>query len=201
MEWLRKITDFIMPIEVMPEEEQEKAEVKKASASATEAKKIEMPTASTATTGALESEVGAVRKVAATGGGYGSALKFSEPAPATTAAAQAAAVRPPLTVIDSKSKELNVKIYAPTSFDQASEIAAEILSKNAAVVNYEYVDAPVQLRLCDFLNGVCYVTDGYTDKISEKIFLYVPDGVETVDIAEAVSTIGTAQLRRGVFAS
>ena len=190
MEWLRKVTDWIMPLETVNEEETEREEVKKAEA-APVAKKIEMPTAAAtpAATGALESELGAVRKVnAAGGGGYGSAMKFSEPAPSAT-------------VIDSKTRELNVKIYTPTTFDQASEIAAEILSKNAAVVNYDYVDSAVQLRLCDFLNGVCYVTDGYTDKISEKIFLYVPDGVETADLAETVTSINNAQFRRGMFAS
>ena len=199
MEWLRKVTDWIMPLETVNEEETEREEVKKAEA-APVAKKIEMPTAAAtpAATGALESELGAVRKVnAAGGGGYGSAMKFSEPAPSATATA----IRPPLTVIDSKTRELNVKIYTPTTFDQASEIAAEILSKNAAVVNYDYVDSAVQLRLCDFLNGVCYVTDGYTDKISEKIFLYVPDGVETADLAETVTSINNAQFRRGMFAS
>ena len=201
MEWLRKVTDWIMPLETVNDEESEREEVKQ-SASTSTAKKIEMPavsasSTSTSTESTVESELGAVRKVSAMGGGYGSAIKFSEPAPSPAPAA----VRPPLTVIDSKARELNVKIYAPTSFDQAGEIAAEILSKNAAVVNYDYVDAAVQLRLCDFLNGVCYVTDGFTDKISEKIFLYVPDGVETADLAETVTTINNAQFRRGMFAS
>ncbi len=197
MEWLRKVTDWIMPLETVNDEDQEREEVKQVAATAPAAKKIEMPTAASTETSALESEIGAVRKVSAAGGGYGSAMKFSDPAPAATATV----VRPPLTVIDSKTRELNVKIYTPTTFDQASEIAAEILSKNAAVVNYDYVDSAVQLRLCDFLNGVCYVTDGYTDKISEKIFLYVPDGVETADLAETVTTINNAQFRRGMFAS
>ena len=203
MEWLRKVTDWIMPLETVNDEESEREEVKQ-SASTSTAKKIEMPavsasSTSTSTESTVESELGAVRKVSAMGGGYGSAIKFSEPAPSPSSAP--AAVRPPLTVIDTKARELNVKIYAPTSFDQAGEIAAEILSKNAAVVNYDYVDAAVQLRLCDFLNGVCYVTDGFTDKISEKIFLYVPDGVETADLAETVTTINNAQFRRGMFAS
>lgn len=199
MEWLKKVTDWIMPLETVNDEDQEKEEVKQVEKSAPAAKKIEMPTATAVETNAsaVESEIGAARKVSAAGGGYGSAMKFSDPAPSATVSV----LRPPLTVIDNKARELNVKIYTPTSFDQASEIASEILGKNAAVVNYDYVDAAMQLRLCDFLNGVCYVTDGYTDKISEKIFLYVPDGVETADLAETVTTINNAQFRRGMFAS
>ena len=206
---LKTITDFIMPIDLTTtEDERDQVETKKTEAPAASAKKVEMPTAANATTGAasgaVDSELGAARRAsAATTGvaGYGSALKFSDPVSSAAPNVATASVRTPLTVIDSRSKELTVKIYSPTEFDQASEIAAEILGKNAAIVNYEYVDASVQLRLCDFLNGVCYVTDGYTDKISEKIFLYVPDGVETLDIAEAMSSMSSAQIRRGIFAS
>ena len=196
MEWLRKVTDWIMPLETVNEEETEREEVKKAEA-APVAKKIEMPTAAAtpAATGALESELGAVRKVnAAGGGGYGSAMKFN---PETSLPMPP--IRPTLTVVESKMKDLNVKIYNPTKYEEASKIAADILSRNAAVVNYDYVEASLQLRICDFLNGVCYVTDGYTDKISEKIFLYVPDGVDTVDIAEAVASGNNN--RRNLFAS
>lgn len=199
MDWLRKLRDILMPD---PEEydEQEREEVKaiEAPAKAMEAKAdaaANTAAASTVTESA-EKIVGSAQAVAGGGGGYSSAMQFNPDSliPPST-------FRPPLTVIDSKFNELNVKIYNPTKYDEASQIAADILSKNAAIVNYDYVETALQVRICDFLNGVCYVTDGFTDKISEKIFLYVPDGVDTVDIAEAVAAVNNNNNRRTMFAS
>ncbi len=194
MEWLKKITDIIMPIDPEPEEEVDKTEVKKTETMSKESAKIEASAnnsaAVTGTAEAISEGVGAAQAVGGAGFGYGGGVKFNN----------ATAVRPPLTVIENKARELDVKVYTPTKYDQAEVIAADILGKNAAVVNYEYVESALQLRICDFLNGVCYVTDGYTDKISEKIFLYIPDGVETADIAEAVSSLNNGQYRRGMFA-
>ena len=200
MEWLRKLTDWIIP-RTDEDEELENEEVKKVEApSKTVEKTPEPSTSSGASTTAATGGEGIDNVVSAphTAGGntvsYGNAMKFNgdsivPPPP----------IRPSLTVIDSKIKELNVKIYNPTKYEEASQIAADILNRNAAVVNYDYVEASLQLRICDFLNGVCYVTDGYTDKISEKIFLYVPEGVDTVDIAEAVAAVNNN--RRGMFAN
>ena len=58
------------------------------------------------------------------------------------------------------------------------------LKKNEAViVNYEKVDGDEQRRLCDFINGVCYVLNGAVKRISAEMVLYVP---ENVDIAQEV---------------
>lgn len=211
MEWLKKITDIIMPPIDPPEEEPERVEPKKSEATVKESEqKIEAPLAGS-TVGKVETmssesaeQQQATATTAASGYGYGSAMKFGASGSAYSGSGSystASTMRPPLTVVENKLKELNVKVYNPTKYDQAEAIAADILGRNAAVVNYEYVESSVQLRICDFLNGVCYVTDGYTDKISEKIFLYVPEGVDTVDIAEAVSTMNNGQFRRGMFAS
>ncbi|MBQ9477972.1 MAG: cell division protein SepF [Selenomonadaceae bacterium] len=215
MEWLRRLTNIIMPPPEY-EDEQEQEEIKKAEPPAKEPEKAAEPLSGSVSSNAIGTEsataaVGAMGAMGAVGSmhatssmhatgstsamGYGSAMKFSSdpisPPPSS--------MRPPLTVIDSKMKDLNVKIYNPTKYEEAPLIAADILNKNAAVVNYDYVELDLQLRICDFLNGVCYVTDGYTDKISEKIFLYVPEGVDTVDIAEAVAAVNNS--RRGMFAS
>ena len=200
MELLRKISEWLI-LGGDEDEELDREEIKKAEAppKATEKASEPMMSATTPTTGAKTGESADNAMTGApissgTGAGYGSAMKFN---PETSLPMPP--IRPTLTVVESKMKDLNVKIYNPTKYEEASKIAADILSRNAAVVNYDYVEASLQLRICDFLNGVCYVTDGYTDKISEKIFLYVPDGVDTVDIAEAVASGNNN--RRNLFAS
>lgn len=86
--------------------------------------------------------------------------------------------RPTLTVHTNIIPELKVMVYEPTSFDQANIIANALKNKEAVVVSYEKVDAPEQRRLCDFINGVCYVLDGGVQRISETNVLYVPSNVE-----------------------
>lgn len=82
--------------------------------------------------------------------------------------------RPVLTVHTNKMPELKVAVCAPTSFEQANRIANALKNKEAVIVNYEKVDACEQRRLCDFINGVCYVLDGGVQRISETSVLYVP---------------------------
>jgi len=189
MDYLKKVTDFIMPLEPMPEEEEE--EVTKAEPVKVQEKKADV----------VENTMPA-KKVASGGGGsefnipvgvmsssesgtvsYGG-MKFSaEAAPQTS--------RPQLSVVQNKGAAISVKIFAPTNFDHVSVIATAILSKNAAIVNYDYVNVNDQRRICDFLNGTCYVTDGMASRISDKIVLYCPNGIDATDMASAMSSMNS----------
>ncbi|MDF2564487.1 MAG: sepF 1 [Massilibacillus sp.] len=84
--------------------------------------------------------------------------------------------RPVLTV--HTNPDLKIKVFVPTTFDQANLIADCLKSKESVVVNYEQVDNKEQRRLCDFLNGVCYVLNGGVQRITNVSVLYVPDNVE-----------------------
>lgn len=106
--------------------------------------------------------------------GYGFGRKYSE---------RKTPERPVLTVHTTKSSKLKVNIYAPTNFDQVTAIADDIKDGKAAVVNYERVDGAEQRRICDFVNGTCYVMDGCARRVTGQIVLYVPTGV---DVAEAM---------------
>lgn len=94
--------------------------------------------------------------------------------------------RPHLTVHTTKAVKLTVQIYAPERFDEVPHIADDLKAGKAAVVNYEKVAVDEQRRLCDFVNGVCYVLDGSAKRITGKIVLYVPNGV---NIEEAIASL------------
>ena len=79
-------------------------------------------------------------------------------------------------------KEMKIQIYTPQNFDSVSEIADALKSKRSAIVNYERVELSEQRRICDFLNGVCYVQDGEVRRITATMVLYVPDGVEISEV-------------------
>ena len=100
---------------------------------------------------------------------------------------ETAVQRPVLTVHTTKIPELKMEVYVPTAFEQANQIADALKAKKAAVVNYEKVAEADQRRLCDFINGVCYVQNGEVKRISETMVLYVP---ETVEIGKTICARG-----------
>lgn len=112
---------------------------------------------------------------------YVERTEAQEPAPSFRTCTRAQ--HPQLTVHTTKIPELRVQIYVPENFDQVTDIADNLKSGKAVVVNYERVAVEEQRRICDFVNGACYVVNGCAKRISEQIVLYAPEGV---DVAEAM---------------
>jgi len=184
MDWARKLTDLIMPLE--PTEEEELAEERKQAAKVTESKAQQVPamkevkrvaTANGATYAAMNTAENGTMSV---GGKRYSA--YENPAPETEATDS-----PGLKIV--KSPEFSVKIYHSVNGSQVCAVADDILSRKAAVVNYEELDEAEQRRICDFINGVCYASDGSVRMISDRIFLYVPAGINSEDIAMAAASV------------
>ena len=114
----------------------------------------------------------------------GDSIQVERPSYTAAAHMQTEKSRPQLTVHTTKMSELKVQIYAPRNFDQVTAIADDLKDGKACVVNYEKIEADEQRRICDFVNGVCYVLDGCAKRVSGQIVLYVPNGV---DVAEAMT--------------
>lgn len=114
----------------------------------------------------------------------GDSIQVERPSYTAAAHMQTEKLRPQLTVHTTKMSELKVQIYAPRNFDQVTAIADDLKDGKACVVNYEKIEADEQRRICDFVNGVCYVLDGCAKRVSGQIVLYVPNGV---DVAEAMT--------------
>lgn len=81
-----------------------------------------------------------------------------------------------------KGGGISVKINKPAKFEEVKTIADELLEKYAVIVNYELVDTAEQQRIGDFINGVCYATDGRVEQISERIMLYMPEGMDAESV-------------------
>lgn len=90
--------------------------------------------------------------------------------------------RPHLTVHTTHAAHLSVQVYTPVNFDQVTMVADDLQDSKAVIVNYSKVTEDEQRRICDFVNGVCYVTDGCAKRISEQIVLYVPSGVDVSEL-------------------
>lgn len=181
MDFLKRVTDFLMPVEeeevVKTEsagkEEQEETQERMMSAESYDERKVSNGASvsyASAEPPMYPSPTG-TRRFLHSVSGYG--------APRTHVVTQQE--RPKLTVHTTQIPSLNVKIYVPRSFDQVQEIADDLKAGRAVLVNYERVELEEQRRLCDFINGVCYIMNGEVKRVSTAMVLYAPDGVNVYE--------------------
>ncbi|MBR1645543.1 MAG: cell division protein SepF [Selenomonadaceae bacterium] len=197
MEYIKKLTDIIMPYEnpVSDDDEEEvkdtkKAEVKTSEPQPAQVSPLQQPAQPANQTFQAE------RQAAAMGSGmtqnFGT-MNFTRNGGMVSTAENGvtsmggyryeayssdnASVRPSLAVV--KTPSINVKIYAPTKYDeQVKSIGSDLMQRNALVVNYENVEESIQQRIGDFILGVVYANNGKVEMISSRIMLYVPDGFD-----------------------
>ena len=90
----------------------------------------------------------------------------------------------PLTVHTTKVAELKVRIHRPRRYDDVGAAVKQLKQGIAVTVNFDCLNEPERRRVCDFLNGACYVLRGTARVVSSTIILYAPKGV---DVTEAVA--------------
>ena len=74
--------------------------------------------------------------------------------------------RPSLKVY--KQPNMNVLVFEPTNFNDTRIAADALKASKAVLINYEKIEQSEQVRICDFMNGACYVLDGSVKRISAK---------------------------------
>ena len=191
MEWIKKLTDIIMPLE--PPEEDDELKDKKIDAKTEEAKPAQesqpaQPAAQNFRTEKKSSDGfssnfsngmtsftrnGGMVSTAENGVTSMGGVRYE----AYNNETSEASVRPSLAVV--KTPQLTMKIYAPKAFDdQVKQIADDLLKHNAVIVNFEGVNELEQQRIGDFIIGAVYMIDGQAEMVSSKIVLYVPKGID-----------------------
>lgn len=215
-EMIKWLTDKIMPLEPIPEDDDDVKDTKTVEAKAAEPKPaqvtpIQQSTAQQPAQPPIQSFQ--TEKQSATVGGMsqnfsglgsmnftrnGGMVSTSESGVASidgvrysAYASENPSVRPSLAVV--KTPSISVKIYAPTDYnEQVKSIGDDLMKRNAIVVNYESVADDKQQRIGDFILGVVYANKGKVEMISKKIVLYVPDGFDV----ETASSMAAASMRR-----
>lgn len=188
MDWIKKLTDIIMPLEPAPEDEEDAKELKKAETTTADAQADRnRQTAQAApqperqsTASTFANNIGGGTMSFTRNGGMVSTAEngvTSMGGVRYEAYSSDTAVKPSLAVV--KTPQLTMKIYAPTKYDgQVKQIADDLLKHNAVIVNFEGVDDIEQQRIGDFVIGAVYMINGRAEMVSGKIILYVPSGIE-----------------------
>ncbi|HAK73952.1 MAG TPA: cell division protein SepF [Sporomusaceae bacterium] len=69
---------------------------------------------------------------------------------------------------------LKIFIATPRNEDEVRLLADCLKNNMAVLVNYEYVDQQLLQGIHDFLSGVAFVIDGSAERISDNIYMYLP---------------------------
>ncbi|MEN1966959.1 cell division protein SepF [Lentibacillus sp. N15] len=81
-----------------------------------------------------------------------------------------------------------VVLCEPRSYNEAQEIADNVVNRRAVVINLQRVDHNQAKRIVDFLSGTVYAINGDIQKLGAETFLCTPDNVDvTGTISEAIA--------------
>lgn len=70
-----------------------------------------------------------------------------------------------------------VVLCEPRTYNEAQEIADNIVNRRAVVINLQRVDNNQAKRIVDFLSGTVYAVNGDIQKLGAETFLCTPDNV------------------------
>lgn len=77
-----------------------------------------------------------------------------------------------------KQTTSKVVLCEPKSYDEAQNIADNIVNRRSVVINLEQVHHDQAKRIVDFLSGTVYAVEGDIQKLGSQTFLCTPDNVE-----------------------
>lgn len=71
-----------------------------------------------------------------------------------------------------------VETVAPTSFNDAQEVADKFKSSQPVIVNLQGAPKELSRRLIDFTSGLCYGLGGQMERVADNVYLLTPTNVE-----------------------
>jgi cell division inhibitor SepF len=127
-----------------------------------------------------------------------------EPAPFTAASGtvrQPAATAATSALTMDQAKPGNVCIRRTISKEEDVRAAAKGLMKGEQqIINLERCPSVAAEEIINFLSGVCFALEGSSEKVGDKVFLFVPATVEVrYDNQEAGKTANTSTQRKTTF--
>lgn len=76
-----------------------------------------------------------------------------------------------------KNQGFRIIVYNPESFAEVQNIVDQLKEGKPIILNLQDLDNDKARRIVDFVSGSVYALDGSVQKISELIFVFVPQNV------------------------
>lgn len=85
---------------------------------------------------------------------------------------------PPAKVVPlNQTSKMEILNFTMLSYDMTGEICSYIKARKPIIVNMEKIAQHEMQRAVDFLTGACCALNGSVEKITENIFIFVPEHV------------------------
>lgn len=92
----------------------------------------------------------------------------------------------------SEEKSVSIRVFRPKKFEEATEIAANLLEGCLIFLNLEATDKVTSRRILDYLLGATYILEGDLQPVSSAAFIISP---RDVDISGAILTQDPVQVK------
>lgn len=74
--------------------------------------------------------------------------------------------------------QLQVILVKPEAFEDAQDIADNLISKRTVLLNIENLNKELSRRLIDFLSGVAYAQGGNIKRVANRTYIITPYNVD-----------------------
>lgn len=101
---------------------------------------------------------------------------------------QAPAERRDTGAVNRLTKQLNMIVIEPKSFDECPRLVDSLKGKKPVIINLEKVESETARKIFDFLSGATYALSGNVQKVSANIFLFAPENVDVTAPSEGRTT-------------
>jgi len=78
------------------------------------------------------------------------------------------------------SKEAQVILFSPKTFDEAGEIVNHINANHSVVMTLEGIPTDTARRLLDFISGIAFALQGKITPVSAKTYFVTPQNVDII---------------------
>lgn len=83
-----------------------------------------------------------------------------------------------------------VLVVEPRSFEEVQTIVDQMRSRRPIILNLESLDKDLAQKILNFLNGAIYALNGETQRVSQGIFFFAPQGTDITTMGRGIT--GTA---------
>lgn len=85
--------------------------------------------------------------------------------------------------------QLQVVLVKPEVFEDAQDIADNLIAKRTVLLNIENLNKDLSRRLIDFLSGVAYAQGGNIKRVANRTYIITPYNVDILgDVLETINT-------------
>jgi FtsZ-interacting cell division protein YlmF len=82
------------------------------------------------------------------------------------------------------TQQFKIVMVEPRAFDDSDKLVDNLKSRKPVIINFEKVEHEVAKQIYFFLNGATYALSGKVEKITNNIFVFLPENVEVTTPAE-----------------